>query len=118
MPEIDEVYIGEQDSKNCTAVAFQSAVVSVPVFVKPKATTGEISTFCCGEPRITTFPHHKTTCGPKQNGCSFILTQNICIEIPIEFSADAIAEFPHVECKGADDKKCEFHHDCEPCKEE
>ena len=117
MSESDEIYIGNHEPKSCTAIAFQSAVVSVPVLVKPKATAGEISTFCCGEPRITTFPHYKAACGPKQDGCSFILTQKLCIEIPIEFSADAFAEFPRVECKGADDKKCEFHRDCEPDQE-
>lgn len=96
----------EQVCKECTAFTYQSATVSVPVSVKPKVTTGNIKTFCCGEPIISPSPY-KIICSPRSGNCSFVLTQNICIEIPIEFSAEAYANCPTIECGEATGQTCE-----------
>lgn len=96
----------EQAFEGCTAFTYQSAAVSVPITVKPKVNTGSISTFCCGEPSISPSPY-KIICNSKSGNCNFILTQNICIEIPIEFSAEALASCPFIECGEASEKMCE-----------
>lgn len=96
----------EQPFEGCTALTYQSAAVSVPITVKPKVSTGNINTFCCGEPSISPSPY-KIVCNSKSGNCSFILTQNICIEIPIEFSAEAISGCPYIECGDVSGKMCE-----------
>ena len=98
MPECHEQHHSDnQASEGCIAVTYQSAAVSVPVTVQPKVSTGHINTFCCGEPIITP-SSYKITCNQKSGGCSFVLTQNICVEIPIEFSANACVDSPRIIC--------------------
>lgn len=92
--------------ENCIAHTYQSASVSVPVVVKPKAKTGDINTFCCGEPKVIPSPY-KITCCSKSGICSFVLTQNICIEVPIEISAEAFTECPYIKCGDVSDEFCE-----------
>lgn len=94
--------------ESCTAYTYQSASVSVPVTVRPKVKTGTISTFCCGEPQISQSPF-RLVCSPNSGNCSFLLTQNICIEIPIEISADAVTCCPYINCS---DTSTEFCEDC------
>ena len=96
----------EQPSEGCTAFTYQSASVSVPITVKPKLSTGSINTFCCGEPSISPSPY-KIVCSSKTGNCSFVLTQNICIEIPIEISTEALTGCPTIECLDTSGKSCE-----------
>ncbi|NLH00611.1 MAG: hypothetical protein GX488_01705, partial [Clostridiales bacterium] len=95
----------EQAKEKCTAIAYQAAEVSVPVTVRPKAITGAVNTFCCGEPTIKPCPP-KIICDTKQGTCSFILTQLICIEVAIEFSAEAFAGCPFVQCGEVSEDMC------------
>lgn len=96
------------EGESCTAYTYQSASVSVPVTVRPKVKTGTINTFCCGEPKISPSPF-KLICNPNSGNCSFLLTQSICIEIPIEISADAVTSCPYIKC-GDNNNEC-----CEDC---
>jgi len=88
----------EAEQQSCSAITYQSATLSIPVTVNPVVNTGNINTFCCGEPVISI-----SSCSVKNNerpngGCRFTITQSICIEIPIEFSAKAHIETPGVQC--------------------
>ncbi len=95
-----------QAGESCTAYTYQSASVSVPVTVKPKVKTGEITTICCGEPKVSPSPY-QIVCSSKSGTCSYILKQNICIEVPIEISTDAFVGCPSIECGEASEKFCE-----------
>ena len=106
MSNLENKGAGEQTDAGCTALTYQSAAVSVPISVRPKVSTGNITMFCCGEPIIIPSPY-KIICGSKSGDCNFILTQNICIEIPIEFSAEAFTGCPYIDCKEASGKECE-----------
>lgn len=88
----------------CTAYTYQSATVSVPVAVRPQVKLGTIDTYCCGEPQITPSPY-KIVCKP--GGCDFVLTQNICVEVPIHFSADAFQGCPKTMCGEVTTEMCE-----------
>lgn len=94
----------------CTVVACQTAAVSVPVTVRPSVSTRGIKAFCCGEPVMKSSP-----CTLRDNPrsgdarCSFILTQNICIEIPIEFSAQALLDAPCIQYGKATDASEHVH---------
>lgn len=100
----------EQDSRSCTTVASQNATVTVPVIVKPNVKTGDINTFCCGEPKITPSPYTVICSNQQVKSCSFIITQNICIEIPIEFSAEASAACPRIECGEVENNGCKDYN--------
>ena len=89
---------GQQELESCSAITYQSATVCVPVTVDPKVNTGEVAVYCCDEPIITPFPC-TLRCNPKKNGsCYYTITQNICIEIPVVFSADAFLGKPCIDC--------------------
>lgn len=94
------------DGELCTAYTYQSATVSVPVCVKPKVKTGEISTVCCGEPTVIASPY-QLICSSKSGVCSYILKQNICIEVPVEISTDAYVGCPCIECGDVSEKFCD-----------
>ena len=74
-----------QNAETCPAVGYQKANVCVPVTITPFAHPGDTKTFCCGEPVVTP---GKTTCEGVIGGkCSFIITQTICVAVPVEFGA-------------------------------
>lgn len=109
MEDIHIDFTTQKPDKGCTVITHQNARVSVPVTVKPKVSAGDIKSFCCGEPKVTPSPY-TISCKPYPDSrCSFVLTQNICIEIPIEFSADAVLSPPCIACPeppAVEDKKC------------
>ncbi len=93
------------EHKGCRVVTYQNAKVSVPITVKPRVAAGEINTFCCGEPIVKKSPctlrYQGDDCYPDlkpKSQCSFVLSQNICVEIPIEFFADTIICDPRITC--------------------
>lgn len=93
------------------AAAFQRASVCVPITVKPFATVGTPVTKCCGEPHVT--PGRNTCDGTKNGECFFTITQEICVEIPVHFGANATHGDIFVNCLGAsEDDICT---DCESC---
>lgn len=93
---------GEVKDKVCPAVAFQKTSVCVPVTVTPFARAKETTTKCCGAPVVTI---GKNTCGGTKNGqCVFTITQDICIEVPVEFGAVADVGDTFVTCIGASEE--------------
>jgi hypothetical protein len=84
--------------RNCTVVTYQSANVSVPITIRPRVNTGDITAFCCGEPKIIPSSYIKKLNPCINSTCSFTISQDICVEIPVEFSAEAYAGPPHVIC--------------------
>lgn len=94
----------------CTVVSYQPAAVSVPITVRPNVVTGGIRAYCCGDPVMRPASNAgRTNMRPGDARCSFTITQDICIEIPIEFSAQAFQNAPHIEfgnTAGAPDSGC------------
>lgn len=85
--------------QTCPATGYQSATVCVPVVVTPFATAGSTTTICCGSPVVTS---GSTTCSGTVNGsCYFTISQNLCVEVPVDFGANASVGAPSVECGGA-----------------
>ncbi|NLB81954.1 MAG: hypothetical protein GX800_10200 [Clostridiaceae bacterium] len=87
-------------SKNCLTNTYQSADVSVPVSVRPKVNTGKPITFCCGEPTVTP-SSCRIVCNDydcSSGTCKYTITQKVCIEVPIEFGADATVGCPCIIC--------------------
>lgn len=100
IPRNEQEELDITQPQECSAVPCQPAAISVPVTVRPIARAGEVNTFCCGEPKVT-----QTSNSVRYNnnrnmggGCSFVITQNICIEIPIDFSAQVFTDTPQIDC--------------------
>ncbi|MEG0330702.1 MAG: hypothetical protein RR537_09230 [Longicatena sp.] len=83
----------------CPAVGYQSASICVPVTVTPFANAGITSTKCCGNPVVA--PGINTCGGIKNGACTFTITQNICVAVPVDFGANAIVGDTFVNCNGA-----------------
>lgn len=94
------------ENQTCPAIGYQSASICVPVTVTPYAKAGKTYTRCCGDPVVTP---GKNTCGGTKNGiCSFTISQDICVAVPVEFGANATVGDSFVNCNGASaDDICE-----------
>ncbi|MEG1752162.1 MAG: hypothetical protein RR140_03490 [Clostridia bacterium] len=87
------------ENQTCPAVGYQSATICVPVTITPFAKTGITVTKCCGN--ATVLPG-RNTCGGIKNGiCAFTISQNICVEVPVDFGATATVGDTFVSCNGA-----------------
>lgn len=80
--------------ETCETEAFLPMTVSAPVSVKPFIRELPITASCCGDPVLTPIP---PPCRDK-GICSFVITQNICIQIPIEIGARSLVGNPFVQC--------------------
>lgn len=91
--------INAMENQTCPAVGYQAASVCVPVTVTPFAEAGKTVTKCCGEPVVVS---GRDTCEGVKNGtCSFTISQNICVAVPVAFGAVATIGESYVNCKGA-----------------
>jgi len=69
---------------SCETVGCQPAKLRVPVGITPRVRAKAPVTICCGSPVVT--PSDR----PSPDGsCSFVITQKICVAVPVEISASA-----------------------------
>lgn len=90
-------------SEGCESVFYQKETVCVPVRVTPFARPGTARTTCCGEPVI----NMGGECAGRQTYCSFTVTQNLCIEIPISFGAQIETGTATVQCGDVTETGCD-----------
>jgi len=69
----------------CPATVHETVCVQADVIITPAVEVGEIESFCVGGPVIGACP------GTPVLECSFTVSQNICVQVPLSFSADATA---------------------------
>lgn len=87
------------ENQTCPTVAYQLSSVCVPVTVTPFAKAGTTVTKCCTKPTVTA---GENTCSGIKNGqCVFTVSQDICVEVPVEFGATATVGDTYVACNGA-----------------
>ncbi len=84
----------EKQDAGCPVVGYQRSTVCVPVTVTPFARVGTPITSCCGEPVVTA----GAVCPQNGGVCRFTIRQQICVAVPVEFGARAVAGTPSVEC--------------------
>jgi hypothetical protein len=82
--------------KTCKKDVQTCSDISLPVKLEPVTIVGEIETTCCGEPHIIC----KNNC---ENNCEIVITQTVCIVIPIEYGVKAIQGKSNIKCI---DKSC------------
>jgi hypothetical protein len=69
----------------CPAVVHETVCVQADVTISPSVAVGTIESFCVGGPLIGVCP------GTPAQQCNFSVSQNICVQIPLTFSATANA---------------------------
>ena len=73
----------------------EKANISVPVTVKPIINADEAVAYCCGGP-VLLKDNYDSCC--RYSECRFVISQNICIEIPIEFSVETEIDGAYINC--------------------
>ena len=86
-------------NQTCPTIAYQLSSVCVPVTVTPFAKAGITNPKCCTKPVVT--PGQNTCNGIKNGQCVFTVSQDICVEVPVEFGAVATVGDTYVACNGA-----------------
>lgn len=80
----------------CETAAYQPLSVSVPVTVEPFVREGEATTFCYGDPTVIREPARCDYIDKET--CTFVITQNICVKVPVTFGANATVGRATVRC--------------------
>lgn len=78
----------------CPTIVHETVCVQADVTISPEVTVGTIETFCVGGPVIGKCPG---TPSPS-NSCTFTVSQNICVQVPLVFSASATATPSGIVC--------------------
>ena len=91
--------LNQTEDQTCPAVGYQPVTVCVPVTITPYAKAEATTTFCCGNPIVT--PGNETCEGTVNGSCTFTITQNICVAVPVDFGATASVGAPSVQCGSA-----------------
>lgn len=93
-PLVDGIKPADTDCSGdgCSRTGYQYAEISLPIEIEPGTKLGEIKTECCGEPTVK--------CRTCEDGmrCEVIITQKICIKIPVCYSVKACAGKEKTEC--------------------
>ena len=81
----------------CQTTVNQRVTLCVPVTVTPFAIAGVITSECCGTPVLQSGTG--ACAGLPDTDCSFTITQDVCLQIPLAFGADATAGESYTTCQ-------------------
>jgi hypothetical protein len=105
MPDInmpyDDSLEGKEDCekdmdffKACEKIVHQKAKVTLPISIEPFVVSGKIRTRCCGTPKVSIDPFSEC-----KNNCDYVITQEVCIDIPLKFGVATEIKESFVECE-------------------
>lgn len=75
----------QEEPTHCPTIVREDVCVQGTVTITPNIEVGESVSFCRGNPIIGSCP------GTLMRNCTFTVSQNICVQIPLAFSATAAA---------------------------
>ncbi len=78
----------------CDRNGVQCVDISAPVTLTPLADIGTVVAACQGNPTIT------CTTDPAGTACEVVLTQRVCVSIPVRYSVDLTPGEPTIACAG------------------
>lgn len=109
----------------CISIVHQNVCVEAIVTIKPRIKVGEGATVHCKHFEIKKHEHHhkpphhhvhrhklhtpeivaysKPTTSYAEDECSFVVSQELCLMIPLSFSAEAIVKSEKIHCENQDD---------------
>lgn len=89
---------GEEKGRQCSGcdkTVVQCVDVDAPVILTPTATIGTVVVSCQGTPCVT------CTTDPSGTSCSVVMTQQVCVSIPVRFGVALTSEEPTISCAGS-----------------
>jgi len=87
---------GYNNEKDNIVNAQQEVDISVPVSVKPRVKIKDAILHCCGDPILEQKSCQCECC--RESFSNLVLSENICLEIQIEFAADVIVKDAYIDC--------------------
>lgn len=93
----------------CPSIVSQKVCVEAKVTVEPEAKIGDVHACCVGKPQFE-------ECRKKSHGCTYMVSQMLCVRFPLTISAAASAKPAGIVC-GKPTVKPSCHED-DPCMEE
>lgn len=91
-------------TNTCTRSAYQNATVNVPVAIRPTSFAGRSKIVCCSDPVIKGIRRKKHR---DEQICYFTISQEICVEVPVHFGAEACIGQSWVECHDVSTDECD-----------
>ena len=92
------------EAQACSTFVNQRATVCVPITVTPYAVTGVIGMQCCGAPIVS--PGRAACLGNPNTSCTFTVSQELCLSVPVAFGASALVGTASSVCGAADTGEC------------
>jgi hypothetical protein len=89
-----------QQEPSCQTMVHKNVCVQGTVTITPSVTTGEVTSFCIGNPLIG------SCAGEMRENYEFTVSQKVCVQIPLTFSATASAVEDGIVGNGADLGQC------------
>ncbi len=86
--------VNAQQHTECPSIVHETVCVQALVTITPNVVVGEIQSFCVGGPVIGACPGTPSPEGE----CNFTVSQNICVQVPLAFSANATATPTGIVC--------------------
>jgi hypothetical protein len=78
----------------CEKIVHQKTKVSLPISVEPFVVPGKIRTRCYGTTKVSIDPFNEC-----KDNCKNVITQEICIEIPLKFGVLIDIKDSFAECE-------------------
>jgi hypothetical protein len=98
----DEITIKplQQEQTGCQKIVHETVCVQGTVTITGNVENGDSRSFCVGDPMIGSCP------GELVDSCVFTVSQNICVQIPLTFSATASAVSDGLVCNTPEPGPC------------
>lgn len=82
----------ERQSCGCDKTVVQCVDISAPLALYPRATVGTVVVSCQGAPTVT------CSTDPGGDACNVLLTQRVCVSIPVRYSVEPVNGEPTIDC--------------------
>ena len=89
--------------ESCETTVYQNVGVCVPMTVTPFAVVGAIDVTCCGAATVSDTPCPDSG----STNCTFYVSQNLCVEVPVSFGAVGDPGTAIVSCGGVNQEGCD-----------
>lgn len=93
----------------CPTTVNQKVCIEAKVTVEPEAKVGDVCACCVGKPQFE-------ECGKNLHGCTYMVSQMVCVRFPLTISATASVKPAGIVC-GQPTVKPSYHED-DPCMKE
>lgn len=98
---VKDVALLQEEVEVCESIVHETVCVQGSVTITPNVVSGPATSFCIGNPIIGSCP------GELRRNCVFTVSQKICVQIPLTFSATASAVGNGIVCGIPDIGRCD-----------